>query len=138
MISHLGQCGKDRSRLQELYKMKDKYIDRISILRQKMVDNEQENVRILRTISRMENNEKWVFAREHLKYWFKQAEAFVLPLRITNEKLYVISVGEFEGKPFIEYEYIAIDNFDINHPLGKEPPKMVRNILKDVLEKLAL
>lgn len=138
MISHFGQRGKGRTRRKESYEMKDKYMDRINVLRQKMVDNEQENVRILRTISKMENNEKWMFARQHLKYWFKQAEAFVLPLRITDEKLYVISVGEFEGNPFIEYEYIAIDNFDINHPLGKEPPKIVRNILKDVLEILAL
>ncbi|MFK5972576.1 MAG: hypothetical protein QM485_04780 [Flavobacteriaceae bacterium] len=118
--------------------MKDKYMDRISILRKKMVDNEQENIQILQTISKIENNEKWLFARQHFKYWFKQAEAFVLPLRITDEKLYVISVGEFEGKPFIEYEYIAIDNFDISHPLGTEAPKMVRNILKEVLELLAL
>lgn len=112
--------------------MKDK--ERINILRQKIVDNEQENVQIQRTISRIENNEKWMFARQHLKYWFKQAEAFVLPLRITDGNIYVISVGEFEGNPFIEYEYIAIDNFDINYPMGTEPPKMVKNIIEDVLE----
>jgi hypothetical protein len=69
--------------------------------------------------------------------WFLNGDFYIKPLKIQGKAIIALSIGEYEGLPFMEIGNIDIQNLYTDHPLGHKVPKEVLKIKRDIEMYLA-
>tara|TARA_R110002020_G_scaffold63170_5_gene168886 strand:+ start:1121 stop:1474 length:354 start_codon:yes stop_codon:yes gene_type:complete len=100
-------------------------------LQKKMEHHRQEMERIKNSIFHLENEKKKKHLKNHMGEWFLNGDFYTKPLKISGTMVTVLSIGEYEGLPFMEIEKVDIHNVPTDL-LGGKIPEEVQKIQKDL------
>ncbi|MDY7393876.1 hypothetical protein UMM65_01345 [Aureibaculum sp. 2210JD6-5] len=82
----------------------------------------------------IENSEKLIFVKGHLREWFEEKNSLIMPLEVNDNSVKIIRIGQYEKNPFIEFEDVVIQNLEMKKSLGKTLPKIGVKHLKKILK----
>jgi translation elongation factor EF-1beta len=116
--------------------MPDLKIDRVVELKLKIRTKTKEIEEAREELFKIENVEKLSIIKQHLNEWFWNNSSYVKPLMVEKENVLVLSAGQYEGNPFIEFEVINLQNLDLGKRLDKELPKDVETAIDTILKTL--
>jgi hypothetical protein len=71
-------------------------------LHKKMEHHRQEIERIKHSILHLENEKKTTYLKSHMGKWFLNGDSYTKPLKIQGHMIIALSIGQYEGRPFME------------------------------------
>jgi len=92
----------------------------------------QEIERLKLDIFHLQNKKKKTSLKNNRGGWFRNGEFYSKPLKIKGNEITVLSIGKYEGRPFMEIEKIDIQNLNTDQSLGHRIPMEVHEIREEM------